>query len=261
MEEWHAGQGKDTGNGIDMIRIMLGNPGSGKTACMVREMTLNPSHRKTYSNIITNGVKNHVLLTHDMIIKRDVIGQRRDGTDRVKFSLNADFWKGIKEPINVILDEAHAILNARKSMTLGNVIVTDWLSLIRRVLGSNASGYGELTLISQLPNRIDCIARDMSTHVRFHRCHFTKRCKKCSASWKENNDTAEPLLTCPICSEPAIERCEFLIEVWHFRDMTAFQAFMNSGAKTFHKHYLVNDIEKYFPLYHTRQWDNLISGV
>ena len=149
-----------------MIKIILGNVGSGKTALAVREMFVNKLNRKTYSNIITKNLKNVVPITPRMIIKEEIVTykkNRKTGKEEpvYKHTLNVKFWKDIKEPINVVLDEAHSIINARRSMSKINIIVTDWIALIRRVLGQSESGYGELVLISQLANRIDVIAREM----------------------------------------------------------------------------------------------------
>lgn len=88
-----------------------------------------------------------------MIIKDEVVGTKKNkmtGREEpvVKYKLNVDFWKEIKEPINVVIDEAHTLYNARKAMSKVNIITTEWLALIRRVLGSRESGHGELTFIN-----------------------------------------------------------------------------------------------------------------
>ncbi|MDX1373497.1 MAG: zonular occludens toxin domain-containing protein, partial [Nitrososphaeraceae archaeon] len=143
-----------------MIRISLGNPGSGKTACEVREMILNRSKRHVYTNINIKKKRTHPhikLLKPEYIIQKEIkkiiSSGKNKGTSIYDYTLNTDFWKSITDPINVVLDEAHTIVNARRSMSKINILVTDWLALIRRVLGQSASGYGELVLITQLPNR------------------------------------------------------------------------------------------------------------
>ena len=55
-----------------MIKIYLGNVGSGKTACYVRELFLNKAHRNTYSNIKTKKLKNNNIITSDMLVKKDI---------------------------------------------------------------------------------------------------------------------------------------------------------------------------------------------
>lgn len=247
-----------------MIRISLGNVGSGKTANEVREMYINKRIRKTYSNILTK-LPNQVNIKPSMIVKKKSVGtkQKRDGTveNVVEYSLNKEYWKSIKEPINVVLDEAHSIINSRRAMSKVNIIVTDWLSLIRRVLGSSDAGYGEVVFITQLPNRLDIIAREMATQVRYHICHFLKTCKRCGLTWQENSEMPEGYYVCYSCGCHDIQKHSHQVEIWHFPNMKDYDNWKNWGMKTFYKHYMVNDIEKYFPFYDTLQWDNLFNEL
>lgn len=248
-----------------MIKIVLGNVGSGKTAFAVREMSLNLGHRKTYSNIETK-LKNQVNITPDMIIHKEIVDykkNRKTGEKEplYKYKLNMSYWKSINEPINVILDEAHTILNARRAMSKVNIIVSDWIALIRRVLGSTDAGFGELTFISQLSNRIDIIARDMATNIIYVICHFMKTCELCGTTWQENSEMPEGYIICPYCASHKIFKHDHKVEVWHFPNMQLFQVWHQFGQKTFYKRYFINDIEKYFPLYNTLQWDNMFSEL
>lgn len=246
-----------------MIRISLGNPGSGKTAMEVWEMYHNRSQRKIYSNINTK-LKTQVNINPKMIVKKEIIKvKQKTGEPVYKFSLNKEFWQDIKEPISVVLDEAHSIINARKSMSSVNIVVTDWLALIRRVLGQADSGYGELVLITQLPNRIDIIARDMATQIRYHVCHYVKTClnKRCGCSWAETSELPEPLWVCPRCGHYKVKKHSHSVEVWHFPNMSAYTGWKEFGMSTFYKHYVVNDIEKIFPYYNTLQWDNMFGEI
>lgn len=246
-----------------MIKILLGSVGSGKTACMVREMYLNNSHRLTYTNIKTKKIKNCKLISPDMIINNEIVDykKKKDGSSEpvYKKTLNAQYWKNINEPINVVIDEAHSIINARRAMSKTNEIVNQWLALIRRVLGSSESGYGELTFITQLWNRLDIIAREMATQVRYHICHFQKTCKKCRASWSEHSEQPENLYQCPLCASFSIRKHNHQIEVYHFKNMEYFLAWKEYKQQSYYKHYVITDIEKYFPLYNTLQWDNLFE--
>ncbi len=246
-----------------MIRIILGNLGSGKTAFAVRQMAINLNNRKTYSNIQTS-LKNQIDISPDMIIKKEIVDYKKNKKTGekepiYKFALNMEYWKKIKEPINVTLDEAHTILNARRAMSKTNIIVSDWLSLLRRVLGSTDAGFGELTFISQLANRIDVIARDMATNIIYTICHYLKSCEICETTWQENSEMPEGYLICPVCSSGKIQKHTHRLEVWHFPNIQKFQMWFNYGEKTFYKRYYVNDIEDYFGFYDTLQWDNLFS--
>ena len=57
-----------------MISLSLGNIGSGKTACVVRDLKLNPSERMTFSNIRTKGINlqtiNDVLYHQEEFFKK-----------------------------------------------------------------------------------------------------------------------------------------------------------------------------------------------
>ena len=249
-----------------MIRISIGNVGSGKTASEVREMALNKARRTYYSNINTKTIKNNVLIDPSMIVDKELVGEKKNKITNVvepvyKFKVNLEFWKGIKEPINVIIDEAHSILNSRRSMSKINILITDWLALIRRVLGQTESGEGDLVFITQLPRRIDSIARDMATQIRYHLCHYVKTCKKCGMSWHENSDFPERYWQCISCGSYEIKKHGHKIEIWHFTSMASYYDWSFMGMNTFYKHYLVEDIEDYFPLYNTLQWDNLFSTL
>lgn len=244
-----------------MIRIVIGLPGSGKTAFMVRYMMLNPAQRKTYSNIKTK-IKTQVDIDPSMIIHRELIDTKKKRSGELepvyKDTLNIDYWREIKEPINVVIDEAHSIVNSRRAMSKINQIVTDWLALIRRVLGSNAAGYGELTLITQLLNKIDINARDMSTNITLCVCHYTKSCT-CGIAWRETSDNPDPLWNCPGCKKYNITKHSHFLEVHEYPNASAFEAFREFGMASHFKHYYVTDIEKYFKLYDTLAWDNMFG--
>jgi hypothetical protein len=118
-----------------------------------------------------------------MIIKSEVVGFKKNGEEIRKESFNQEFWKekAEEQSINVIIDEAHTILSARRAMSKRTQCLLDFLAMIRRIVQNNVKGtYGSLTLISQLERRIDVIAKEMCSHVRYHICHYKKRCKRCN---------------------------------------------------------------------------------
>jgi hypothetical protein len=247
------------------IRIYIGNVGSGKTACAVRDMLMDGSGRKYYTNIVTRGMDCNVQIDSSMIIKKNLVEvkKKRDGTEQpiYDYNVNVDYWQSIKEPINVIIDEAHTVLNSRRAMSKQNIIMGDWLALLRRVVGADSRGMGDLILISQLPRRLDPIARDMATNIRFFRCHYVKTCKNCGMSIGETNDNPEPLWQCLRCGSYELLKHQHMIEVKHYANMTAYEGEMEWGMKTAHMHYFIRDIERVFPLYDTLQWDNLLSDI
>ena len=246
-----------------MIRLIFGNPGSGKTASAVRYMKMNP-HKNFITNIDVRGKDfRHVIkLTPGMILKRDQVGSKRNGRPIFNLTLNSEFWKEALlkyKALNVIIDEAHIFFNPRRSMSKINLIMTDFLALLRRVLGTGNDN-GELILISQLSRRLDVIAKEMSTSISFCLNHYTTRCSHCHSSWSETNETPDPFLFCPRCKSYKIKRVKNIIEVFDFRDIDHFMSFKELKSKTYFRRYIIKDIETIFGNYDTLQFDDLLSG-
>lgn len=248
-----------------MIRLMLGLMGSGKSACMVREMVLNIDEKTTFSNIILKKVKkkNHVQINREMIFAEQVIKIKKDGEKVTKLILNSEYWKSIstKYPfgINVVIDEAHTLINSRRAMSNENVIMNDFMSLLRRILGDSGEGYGELVLITQLGRRLDVNARELATSVHYHICHYKRTCAKCKFNFWETNEIYQKPKLCPRCSHRKMTKSDFVIEKWEFTSMEALDLWLDHKIKSYQTHYYIVDIEKYFVNYSTLQWENLIS--
>lgn len=247
-----------------MITLMLGLQGSGKTACCVREIMKDISGKTFFSNIITFKIKNNVVIKPEMIYKKEIIKVKKSGEVTYKYSVNKEFWQNAvrkHKSLNVIIDEAHSILNARRAMSKHVQPILDWISLLRRVLGSTESGHGELYLVSQIERRIDVVAKEQSTQIRYHVCHYKKTCKKCLFTVNENNEIPEQMFVCPVCKSILIKHSH-IIEVWHFVNYDNFIRWKYYRLKkSYYKHYYVTDIEEVFPFYNTMQWDNLISQI
>lgn len=247
-----------------MIEIVLGNIGSGKTASVVKDLVLNLDGRTTYSNIQTKNVKNNILIKPEMIIKKEpILNSKGEETGKFTERLNKEFWEDVvtkHDGINVVIDEAHTLLNARRSMSKMNVIMSDFIALLRRVIGG-VNGYGKLVLISQLERRLDVISKEMATKVKFYVCHYEIICAKCDSIFYENNETPEKLAFCPKCGSPKIKPFNHILECWHFQNIDKFLSFKMMRLKTFHRHYFITDISNYFSHYNTLQWDNLLSNV
>ena len=199
-----------------------------------------------------------------MLIKKELLRTKRDGTPVFKFSFNKDFWQGVVQKegaINVVIDEAHTMFNSRRAMSTTNLIAGDFLAMIRRILGQTSAGYGELVLITQLARRLDPIAREMATSVHHCKCHYQKHCNECGYTWNEHNENPEPMWNCPKCQSYGVQKQNHVIELWHFSSERKYEMWFEFGAKTYHQHYYVYDIEKYFHLYETLQWKDLFSDV
>ena len=246
------------------IRISLGNVGSGKTVSEVRALFRELPRRTTYTNILLKKPCSHVkVLTRDMILKSEVVKTvKKRGGDLepvYQYKLNVDFWKSIKEPINIVIDEAHTIFNARRAQSHLNIVMGDWIALIRRVLGSVDAQTGELVFITQLPNRLDVIAREMSNQVRYHVCRYIRQCSDCFTYWRETSEQTEPRKNCPNCNGYNLIKKGHQIEIYKFPGMSEYMDWKFLREGSYYDHLIIKDIEQYFPLYDTLQWENLIT--
>lgn len=238
--------------------------GSGKTACVVREMVLNTDEKTTFANIILKGKKHNVKqINRKMIFLETQTGTKKTGEPITKLSFNADFWKNTRTNfplgINVCIDEAHTLMDSRRSMSKENVIMNDFMALLRRILGDSGEGYGELVLITQIGRRLDVNARELATSVHYHVCHYHRTCAKCGYTFRENNEVYNKPKLCPSCGNRKMNKHSFVIEKWEFNSMDALDYWLDHGHRSYQKHYYITDIEKYFKYYDTYQWENLIS--
>ncbi|KKN55973.1 hypothetical protein LCGC14_0577150 [marine sediment metagenome] len=250
-----------------MIHLFLGKLGSGKTLHAVRQMYEDQDYIKTYSNIITKKLKNNCLINSDMIIKKVLVDtkRKRDGTEVpvYEYKLNREFWIKLEnEPLNVIIDEAHEIFNARRSFSNINKIFSSYLSLLRRVVGNrDGTVYGRLTLISQLSRRLDIIGREMCNSIYYHIGHYIKQCRKCKLTWQENSEIPEPIYKCPQCNHPYLIKYNHVIQVYKFKSLNDFEMWQQTGQKFWYGQIYIKNCEKIFPLYKTMQWDNLFDDL
>lgn len=253
-----------------MIRISLGLPGSGKTISEVMEMCANQD-RRYYSNIKTS-LKHQKTITPKMIIKEKIVDYKKNKKTGnlepvIKRVLNVDYWKRIPKPVNVILDEAHSIINSRRAMSATNIIMGDWLALVRRVIGSKDKNQGELVLITQLPNRIDITAREMATQIRYHICWYNKKCLNCGRVWTESTEYPIIINRC-VCGSTRIKQFNHQIEIIYFKNMGDYYRWHDLNRDKLVKGWefsikeanrIVGNVEQYFKFYDTLQWDNLFG--
>lgn len=244
-----------------MIRLFIGNLGSGKTAYAVKELFNNDFNRVTYSNIITKGIPNNILINNEMIFTKVPIKTKKDGTVMYDLKINYDFWKDAvrkHKKINILLDEAHHFLNARRSSSKINVKMTEFIAMLRRIIGGMHENYGVLTLITQLDNRIDIIARDMSTKIMYFRCYYKKSCIKCGYTVIEDNEYPEPMFYCPMCRNN-MKMHSHTLHVFYFANGTDFLMWRFRGVNTYYQQKIIRNISKIFGKYDTLQQENLIS--
>lgn len=242
-----------------MIRIVLGNVGSGKTASIVRRIVLNHEKRNWYTNIQMYGVPQNKEIKAEMIVKKVL-----DDKGKETYKLNTEFWQELRKKeskLNVVLDEAHTLVDARRTQSKLNKVMSDFIALLRRVVGGADSGGGELVLITQLDRRIDVIAREMATNVDYHICHYHINCQECGASFYENNEYPDKHQYCPQCGSDNIKKENFVIQVFKFKNIKDYEMWFNYGMKKYYSKYMITDIDEYFDFYDTLQWDNLITEL
>lgn len=144
-----------------MIKGIVGGIGSGKTLAMVKE--IKSQNMPCYVNFNIKD-KDSIRLKVSHIIKKDIIKVKKDGTPIYEQQINWDYWNKAKgEPFSIFLDEFHNIMHSRQSMTKQSILLSKWISQIRKVLSD--SKIAHLYLVSQKMSRIDVAARDLMGEI------------------------------------------------------------------------------------------------
>jgi len=137
-----------------MIKIICGGIGSGKTLKATKSII--DSHYITFGNYkILNKNNYHRLKFSDIILQEDK-----------NLRLNWEFWKTTTKKyggFNIVLDEIHNIMHSRRSMSKNNIILSQWVAQIRKVLGSSEKH--DFICISQETDRIDSSIRDLTNEI------------------------------------------------------------------------------------------------
>lgn len=149
-----------------MIRVIVGGVGSGKTCAAVHEILHLDEDTHVFANFPVHG---KLRCTFTRLRVDHIIAETVDDDHpkrKPKLSVNFGFWKEQLEQhpkISIFIDEAHNVMNSRRSMSKWNVIFTDWITQIRKVLGEHETNH--LTLITQRISAIDVVARDLAMQV------------------------------------------------------------------------------------------------
>ena len=236
-----------------MIRISIGGVGSGKTLTEVKTILEHPLKRLTYTNIKIPNCKHTVLFKPEMILKRI----KKNNKD--SFTFNKEFWVNIKEPINVVIDEAHSFYESRRSMSVSNLVMNQFVASIRRILGTSAHTKGELVLITQLPERLDKYARELARQIRLHICTWKVTCISCNAQLIDNSQNAEPHEICPRCRSTHIKLSDYNITMLKFKSFDDYLKYKEYGKKTYYRKAFLLHAEQYFKHYDSLQWDDLFE--
>jgi hypothetical protein len=219
-----------------MIRIILGNIGSGKTITAVQMMA--QTNHKIFTNI-RNRLPNTIPLEYGMIVKFEQIGQKKDGTPIMKKDVNWQFWKDAiaqYDKFSVYIDELHNILMARRPNQ--NIEMIKWIAQIRKLTGSSEET--DLVAVSQELSRVDVALRDLCAHVIY--------CEKFE----------KPLMVKTECYQKGKLIKKFVpltyIINYHFTGHNCVQRywrFRELGEKTYNRRawYLCNEYMKFYDTY------------
>ena len=135
-----------------MIICFLGGIGSGKTLSVVKEII--NKNQFVFTNFELKNLKNY-----RRIMYKDIFEEKEKG----KFDVNWKFWNDFseshKEGYSIVLDEVHNLIHSRRSMTGTNILMSKWVSQIRKILSD--SEHNHLYLISQTLRKIDVDFRDL----------------------------------------------------------------------------------------------------
>ena len=136
-----------------MIIIILGGIGSGKTLSVVKEIIDKRRYAITNFNLLN--MKNyHRIKISDIIIESEKIKD---------YSVNWDFWAKTRKKYknySIFLDEVHNLIHSRRSMSRLNILMSQWVSQIRKILSD--SPVNHLYLISQTMRKIDVDFRELA---------------------------------------------------------------------------------------------------
>ena len=142
-----------------MIRILLGQPGTGKTITAVKFVV--DSKIPCFTNFAVKS-KNCIRLKWEHIITYE----KNNKGENVNPKLNWKFWREqIKKHggFHVVIDELHNLMHARRAMSKTNVLLSTWVAQIRKITGANE--HAHFIVISQELERIDVSVRDLANDI------------------------------------------------------------------------------------------------
>ena len=146
-----------------MIKIILGNIGSGKTLTAV--MKMKQMGEIIFTNIDVKG-DNIIRLRYDMIIKDVIVGERKDGSQITKKAVNWEFWRealGKYGNFHIVIDEIANVFSSRRSMHSGSVCFQQWVAQIRKITGSSEKCH--FIVITQEISRVDVALRELAQEI------------------------------------------------------------------------------------------------
>ena len=244
-----------------MIRVFLGNLGSGKTACAVKEIMDDESGRLTYTNTRLIRVPNTVFIRPCDVIQ---VVKDKDNEKKRLYQLNVEYWKKQKKPLNVLWDEIHLTASARRSMSKANLVLSQFLAMARRITGFDKRGYGCFTFVAQKERTIDVNIRELCNEIIYHISYWKLTCEDCGRYTYPNSEQQQ-ILRCLACGSWNVQKSDLYILRMFFNKWENYYRWCEGEGGRFHfKRQFVYDIEDYFKHYDTLQisniWDSHVLG-
>lgn len=120
-------------------------------------------NKKCFSNIPVNHPKFIRLKVSHILIK---ITENK----KIKYVVNWTFWQELinkREDFDIYIDEAHNIINSRRSMSNWNIHFNSWLTQIRKILGSSEKN--DIFFITQRFHSLDITIRELCSSITYCR--------------------------------------------------------------------------------------------
>ena len=140
-----------------MIILLLGGIGSGKTLSVIKKIIDNPE-----SFAVTNFSLKIEKERYCRLKMEDLICKRMEDKKNIQ-SVNWKFWDEMRkkhEHFSVYLDEVHNLIHSRASMSKRNILMSKWISQIRKILSD--SPHNHLYIISQTIRKVDVDFRELA---------------------------------------------------------------------------------------------------
>jgi hypothetical protein len=210
-----------------MIIFLVGDIGSGKSLSAVKEIF----ERRNYfhANFKLHGITYNRMKWEQLIVQ----GEKKTDT-RVNF----EYWKEQtkKGSFDIYLDEFHNLMSSRRAVSKKNVLLSDWLSQIRKILGQ--SELFNLYLLTQKLRRIDVNSRDLAQCCILCQKQIIKNIKIPTLVRRKNKLVKEKI---PLC----------LIYKYWFHNAEQLQAYELWGSTKPFKvtRFIGNDYYKYYDSY------------
>jgi len=141
-----------------VIIIIVGGIGCGKTLFIMRELIIR--RKAAFVNFQVRDIPRIIRMKWDYILQEDEVMNDK-GKPKRQLNINWDFWKRMQPyGFDIHWDEIHNAIPSRRGMSKRNMLLNQWLSQIRKIMGD--SKLYNLYCITQRPKSIDIHFRYMA---------------------------------------------------------------------------------------------------